>query len=81
MNLPDMRGEWTDSLEVYASCPHGWKSAHVDSPHLHRRSCEAVQVGAVRSSYGVLGSWTTTFHDPDDPVGALPAPIISSVLH
>ncbi|KAF5340129.1 hypothetical protein D9758_013144 [Tetrapyrgos nigripes] len=32
-------------------------------------SCEGVQVGGVRSAYGVLGSWTTIFHDVDDPVG------------
>ncbi|KAF5387357.1 hypothetical protein D9757_005749 [Collybiopsis confluens] len=32
-------------------------------------SSEGLQVGGVRSSYGVLGSWTTIFHDVDDPVG------------
>ncbi|KAJ3907882.1 hypothetical protein F5879DRAFT_986063 [Lentinula edodes] len=32
-------------------------------------SSEGVQVGGIRSSYGVLGSWTTIFHDDDDPVG------------
>ncbi|KAJ3744490.1 hypothetical protein DFH05DRAFT_1525539 [Lentinula detonsa] len=32
-------------------------------------SSEGVQVGGIRSSYGVLGSWTTIFHDEDDPVG------------
>jgi len=32
-------------------------------------SCEGIQVGGLRSSYGVLGSWTTIFHDADDPVG------------
>ncbi|KAH8997404.1 hypothetical protein EDB92DRAFT_2101458 [Lactarius akahatsu] len=34
-------------------------------------SCDGVQVGGVRSSYGVLGSWTTVFHDHHDPVGPL----------
>ncbi|KAI9508422.1 hypothetical protein F5148DRAFT_913787 [Russula earlei] len=34
-------------------------------------SCDAVQVGGVRSSFGVLGSWTTIFHAPHDPVGPL----------
>ncbi|KAH9044592.1 hypothetical protein EDB85DRAFT_2070730 [Lactarius pseudohatsudake] len=34
-------------------------------------SCDGVQVGGVRSSYGVLGSWTTVFHDHRDPVGPL----------
>ncbi|KAI0252115.1 hypothetical protein BJV78DRAFT_1125038 [Lactifluus subvellereus] len=34
-------------------------------------SCDAVQVGGVRSPYGVLGSWTTVFHDLHDPVGPL----------
>ncbi|TFK34774.1 hypothetical protein BDQ12DRAFT_656472 [Crucibulum laeve] len=32
-------------------------------------SSEGIQVGGRRSSYGVLGSWTTIFHDDDDPVG------------
>ena len=32
-------------------------------------NCEGVQVGALGSSFGVLGSWTTIFHDIDDPVG------------
>ncbi|TFK68962.1 hypothetical protein BDN72DRAFT_797050 [Pluteus cervinus] len=32
-------------------------------------SSEGVQVGGIRSRFGVLGSWTTIFHDPDDPVG------------
>ncbi|THU90983.1 hypothetical protein K435DRAFT_675057, partial [Dendrothele bispora CBS 962.96] len=30
-------------------------------------SCEGVQIGGVQSAYG--GSWTTIFHDADDPVG------------
>ncbi|KAL4261698.1 F-box domain-containing protein [Pleurotus pulmonarius] len=30
---------------------------------------EGIQVGGVRSLYGVLGTWTTIFHDFDDPVG------------
>lgn len=33
-------------------------------------SSEGVQIGGLSSTYGVLGSWTTTFHDPLDPVGA-----------
>ena len=32
-------------------------------------SCEGVQVGGLGSSFGILGSWTTTYHDEDDPVG------------
>ncbi|ESK86935.1 f-box domain-containing protein [Moniliophthora roreri MCA 2997] len=32
-------------------------------------SGEGIQVGGVRSAYGVLGAWTTIFHDRDDPVG------------
>ncbi|KAF9066455.1 hypothetical protein BDP27DRAFT_1227533 [Rhodocollybia butyracea] len=32
-------------------------------------SSEGIQIGGVRSAYGVLGSWTTVFHDDDDPVG------------
>ncbi|EKM52196.1 uncharacterized protein PHACADRAFT_212767, partial [Phanerochaete carnosa HHB-10118-sp] len=38
-------------------------------------SSEGVQVGNVRSPFGVLGTWTTTTHDVGDPVG------MSSVLH
>uniref|UniRef100_A0A8H7XQU9 Protein kinase domain-containing protein n=1 Tax=Psilocybe cubensis TaxID=181762 RepID=A0A8H7XQU9_PSICU len=34
-------------------------------------SSEGIQVGGIRSSYGVLGSWTTVFHDFDDPVDLL----------
>ncbi|KAF4617215.1 hypothetical protein D9613_006230 [Agrocybe pediades] len=30
---------------------------------------EGIQVGGIRSSYGVLGTWSTVFHDDDDPVG------------
>jgi len=32
-------------------------------------SSEGVQVGGIGSTFGVLGSWTTIFHDSDDPVG------------
>lgn len=32
-------------------------------------SSEGVQVGGVRSSFGVLGAWTTVHHDRHDPVG------------
>ncbi|KAF8157961.1 hypothetical protein B0H34DRAFT_706937 [Crassisporium funariophilum] len=32
-------------------------------------SSAGVQVGGLRSSFGILGSWTTVFHDSDDPVG------------
>ncbi|KAF7768628.1 hypothetical protein Agabi119p4_7871 [Agaricus bisporus var. burnettii] len=32
-------------------------------------SSVGVQVGGVGSSFGVLGSWTTVFHDDEDPVG------------
>ncbi|KAF9483578.1 hypothetical protein BDN70DRAFT_827292 [Pholiota conissans] len=32
-------------------------------------SSEGVQVGGLRSSFGVLGSWSTIFHEEDDPVG------------
>jgi hypothetical protein len=37
-------------------------------------SCDGIQVGGVRSSYGVLGSWTTIFHERLDPVGMLAVP-------
>ena len=30
---------------------------------------EGVQVGPVQSTFGVLGTWTTVFHDEGDPVG------------
>ncbi|KDR83208.1 hypothetical protein GALMADRAFT_113420 [Galerina marginata CBS 339.88] len=32
-------------------------------------SSEGIQIGGLQSSFGVLGSWTTIFHDGDDPVG------------
>ncbi|KAK1231211.1 hypothetical protein PQX77_005681 [Marasmius sp. AFHP31] len=32
-------------------------------------SGEGVQVGGIKSAYGVLGAWTTIFHDVEDPVG------------
>ncbi|KAI0819246.1 hypothetical protein BC628DRAFT_1403854 [Trametes gibbosa] len=32
-------------------------------------SSEGVQVGNVRSKYGILGAWTTVLHDRHDPVG------------
>lgn len=32
-------------------------------------SSEGVQVGGIRSPYGVLGAWTTVFHDAHDPIG------------
>ncbi|KAI0086927.1 hypothetical protein BDY19DRAFT_957399 [Irpex rosettiformis] len=32
-------------------------------------SCQGVQVGNIRSVYGVLGIWTTTQHEQSDPVG------------
>ncbi|KAK0221470.1 hypothetical protein IW262DRAFT_1459675 [Armillaria fumosa] len=32
-------------------------------------SSEGIQVGGLRSLYGVLGTWTTTFHNTNDPVG------------
>ena len=35
-------------------------------------SSEGVQVGNVRSKFGVLGSWTTVLHDREDPVGMCP---------
>ncbi|KII86844.1 hypothetical protein PLICRDRAFT_164215 [Plicaturopsis crispa FD-325 SS-3] len=34
-------------------------------------SCEGVQVGGVRSPFGVIGAWTTVFHHIQDPVGPL----------
>ncbi|KAI0667709.1 hypothetical protein C8Q78DRAFT_1052179 [Trametes maxima] len=32
-------------------------------------SSEGVQVGNIRSKFGILGSWTTVLHDRHDPVG------------
>ena len=37
-------------------------------------SSEGIQVGNVRSKFGVLGSWTTVLHDRQDPVGTCLAP-------
>ena len=30
-----------------------------------------VQVGGLRSSFGVLGAWTTIYHEGGDPIGEL----------
>jgi hypothetical protein len=32
-------------------------------------SSAGVQVGAAQSQFGVLGTWTTVFHERDDPLG------------
>ncbi|KAH9924355.1 uncharacterized protein BXZ73DRAFT_91336 [Epithele typhae] len=32
-------------------------------------SSEGIQVGNVRSKFGILGAWTTVLHDSEDPVG------------
>jgi hypothetical protein len=32
-------------------------------------STEAIQIGGVASAFGAIGSWTTVFHDLNDPVG------------
>ncbi|RDB14851.1 hypothetical protein Hypma_016407 [Hypsizygus marmoreus] len=32
-------------------------------------SSQGVHIGGLKSSFGVLGAWTTVFHDSDDPVG------------
>ncbi|KAH9851741.1 hypothetical protein C2E23DRAFT_828981 [Lenzites betulinus] len=32
-------------------------------------SSEGVQIGSIRSKYGILGAWTTVLHDRHDPVG------------
>ncbi|KAI6139376.1 hypothetical protein BKA82DRAFT_141212 [Pisolithus tinctorius] len=34
-------------------------------------NCEGVGLGGVRSQAGVLGTWSTVFHDAEDPVGPL----------
>ncbi|EDR02270.1 uncharacterized protein LACBIDRAFT_309620 [Laccaria bicolor S238N-H82] len=45
-----------------------WSSVSGDSGNAIW-SLEGIQVGGLRSAYGVLGSWTTIYHDEDDPVG------------
>ena len=32
-------------------------------------SSEGVQIGVVRSTFGVLGTWTTVHHHRHDPIG------------
>ena len=32
-------------------------------------SSEGVQIANVQSGYGILGTWTTVFHEDGDPVG------------
>jgi len=34
-------------------------------------SSEGVQIGNVQSGYGVLGTWTTVFHEEGDPFGPI----------
>lgn len=34
-------------------------------------SSEGVQIGAAQSGFGVLGTWSTVFHDEHDPIGIL----------
>ncbi|KXN87255.1 hypothetical protein AN958_09031 [Leucoagaricus sp. SymC.cos] len=43
-------------------------------------SSVGIQVGGVGSSFGVLGSWTTVFHDADDPVGRSPPPVCPKAI-
>ncbi|EIN11540.1 hypothetical protein PUNSTDRAFT_98672 [Punctularia strigosozonata HHB-11173 SS5] len=46
-----------------------WSFVSGVNPDAIRFSSEGVQVGGVRSSFGVLGAWTTTTHELGDPVG------------
>ncbi|TRM60566.1 hypothetical protein BD626DRAFT_504493 [Schizophyllum amplum] len=45
-----------------------WQFVSGDPPH-PIWSCEGVQVGGVRSRFGILGVWTTIFHDEEGPIG------------
>lgn len=46
------------------------------------RSSEGIQVGNVRSLFGVLGTWTTVTHDEHDPFGAFtPELLVPSLAH
>ncbi|TCD68516.1 hypothetical protein EIP91_010572 [Steccherinum ochraceum] len=58
--------------------PDGYIRWHFVSgePGLAMWSSEGVQVGGVRSSYGVLGTWTTVLHDIHDPVGKCPPALV-----
>lgn len=44
------------------------RTLFIRSPYL-LDSGEAIGMGNVRSRYGVLGAWSTTLHDPQDPIG------------
>ncbi|KAF7980623.1 hypothetical protein HWV62_37414 [Athelia sp. TMB] len=50
----------------------GLHHAENSTVHASPSSSEGVQVGGVRSLFGVLGSWTTVFHDVSDPVDPPP---------
>lgn len=41
----------------------------IQDAYLFNISSEGVQVGGIRSTFGVLGAWTTVHHDRHDPVG------------
>lgn len=57
-------------LEILETLFGGEKRANLGWPILSLRcSLEGIQIGGLRSEYGVLGSWTTIYHDEDDPVG------------
>ena len=44
-------------------------------------SSEGVQIGGVRSVYGVLGSWTTVHHEVHDPVGVYGVCCLRAAIH
>ena len=61
-------GEAGQTLWRYISIYYVLAVANTPPPSISS-SCDGVQVGGVRSSYGILGSWTTVFHEELDPVG------------
>ncbi|KAG2010019.1 hypothetical protein CC2G_012878 [Coprinopsis cinerea AmutBmut pab1-1] len=65
-NLPDtvLTGKVSATKEGYAR----WQFTSGEAGNIIWSS-DGVQVGGIRSEYGVLGAWTTIFHDPDDPIG------------
>lgn len=45
-----------------------WKFASGENGNLIWSS-DGVQIGSVESTFGVLGTWSTVFHEDGDPVG------------
>ncbi|KAI5981728.1 hypothetical protein EDD15DRAFT_2331204 [Pisolithus albus] len=62
---PDDQIRWHHVCAGYRTCV--WTTL----THWVFFSCDGIGLGGVRSQAGVLGVWSTVFHDGEDPVGPL----------